>query len=70
MIHQENDDYQTKDEKLMPYKKMVGDFKKYFTQIVFEQIPRDKNRAIDCMGTMSSWWIIFESPHMRSLLQK
>lgn len=31
VIRQANDDYQTKDEKLMPYKKMVDNFKQYFT---------------------------------------
>lgn len=35
VIHQENDDYQTKDEKVIPYKKMVDDFKQYFTHILF-----------------------------------
>lgn len=30
IINQINDDYQTKDDKLMPYKKMVDDFEKYF----------------------------------------
>lgn len=39
VINQVNGDYQTKDEKLMPYKCMVDDFKKYFVSIHFEQVP-------------------------------
>lgn len=35
VINQINDDYQTKDEKVMPYKKMVDDVKKYFIEITF-----------------------------------
>ncbi|GLJ23511.1 hypothetical protein SUGI_0445440 [Cryptomeria japonica] len=41
VIHQETDDYQTKDEKLMPCKQMVDDLKQHFTKIDFEQIPRE-----------------------------
>lgn len=54
MIHQENDDYQTKDEKLMTYKKIVDDFKKYFAKIIFEQIPRESNQVANVMATIAS----------------
>lgn len=53
-INQINDDYQTKDEKLMPYKKMVDDIKKYFVEITFQQIPRNDNKAADAMATLAS----------------
>lgn len=49
-----NDDYQTKDENLLPYKRMVDDFKQYFTEIIFEQIGRENNRAADAMATIAS----------------
>lgn len=35
VINQVNDDYQIKDGKLLPYKRMVDDFKKYFIEIKF-----------------------------------
>ena len=35
VINQVNDIYQTKDEKLVPYKCMVDDLKKYFAHITF-----------------------------------
>lgn len=41
VIRQATDDYQTKDEKLMPYKQLVDDLKQHFTKIDFEQIPRE-----------------------------
>lgn len=54
MIRQVNDDYKTKDENIMLYKRMVDEFKSYFTQINFEQIPRDNNRVVDAMATIAS----------------
>jgi ribonuclease HI len=39
VINQVNDDYDTKDEKLMPYKRMVDSFQAYFHMVTFEQIP-------------------------------
>lgn len=54
IINQVNNDYQTKDEKLMPYKCIVDDFKKYFVSIHFEQVPLLKNKAVDAMATIAS----------------
>lgn len=54
IINQINDLYQTRDEKLMPYKRMVDDLKKYFTFVTFQQIPRTTNRAADAMATLAS----------------
>ena len=33
---------------------MIENLKKYFTLITFEQIPRDKTKAIDAMATLAS----------------
>lgn len=33
---------------------MVDDFKKYFVNITFEQIPRLDNKAVDAMATIAS----------------
>ena len=54
VIHQVNDVYQTKDEKLIPYKRMVDDLKKYFISITFEQIPRMENKVADAVATLST----------------
>lgn len=54
VIRQATDDYQTKDEKLMPYKQLVDDLKQHFAKIEFEQIPREQNRAADAMATIAS----------------
>ena len=39
VINQVTNAYQTKDEKLLPYKHMVDTLKECFVQITFEQIP-------------------------------
>ena len=45
--------YQTKDEKLLPYKHIVGTLKAWFVHITFEKIPREKNRVVDSMDTLA-----------------
>lgn len=60
VINQVNDDYQTKDDKLMPYKRMIDDFKKYFMDIKFEQISRVDNKVDDAMATIASLLQILE----------
>lgn len=54
VINQINNEYQTKDDNLMPYKRMVDDFKQYFVHITFEQIPGLDNRVVDAMATITS----------------
>ena len=39
IINHVNDVYQITDEKLIPYKCMVDDLKKYFSHITFQQFP-------------------------------
>ena len=53
IINQVNDIYQTKDEKLLPYKCMVDDMKQYFSHITFQQVPRADNKATDAMETLA-----------------
>ena len=54
IINQVTNTYQTKDEKLFPYKHMVDTLKACFVHINFEKITRDKNKAIDAMATLAS----------------
>ncbi|KAH9293716.1 hypothetical protein KI387_041082, partial [Taxus chinensis] len=54
IIKQVNDEYKVKDDKLIPYKKLVETLKEYFVRITFEQIPRAQNRSADAMATVGS----------------
>lgn len=38
----------------MPYKNIVDEFKNYFVDITFEQIPRNDNKAANVMATIAS----------------
>lgn len=55
IINQVNDEYNPKDEKLMPYKAMIDAWKNYFALITFEKIPREKNRSANVMATLASF---------------
>ena len=68
VIKQVIDEYHTKDEKLLPYRRIVEDLKQYFTEIVFQKIPRANNKAADAMATIASMIAMLEySPKCRSL---
>lgn len=54
VINQINDDYQMKDDKMISYKHMVEDFKKYFVHITCEQIPRLNNKTTNAMAISTS----------------
>ena len=52
IINQVNDNYLTKNEKLVPYKQMVDSLRCYFTFVLFQQIPRVENKETDAMATL------------------
>ena len=54
VINQVTNMYQTKDEKLLPYKHMVDTLKAFLVHITFEKIHIDKNRVVDPMSTLAS----------------
>ena len=54
IINQVNDDYLTKNEKLVPYKQMVDSLRCYFTFVSFQQIPKEENKVADAMATLAS----------------
>lgn len=49
-----NDDYDTKDDKITPYKLLVEEIKQHFSNISFEKIPRVQNISADAMATARS----------------
>ena len=54
VVNQVNNEYQTKDDKLIPYKKLIDSLRNYFTFVTFQQIPRAENKAADAMATLAS----------------
>lgn len=65
VINQVSNDYQTKDDNMIPYKKLIDYLRNYFTFITFQKIPWVKNKASNAMATLASilqfqepksWW--------------
>lgn len=54
VINQINNDYQIKDDKLIPYKRLIDALRNYFTFVTFQQIPRAENKVADSMATLAS----------------
>lgn len=54
VIKQVNDEYQTKNGKILPYHSIVEDLKQHFTSIKFDQIPCTNNRVAYTMATIGS----------------
>lgn len=55
-----NGEYQTKDDKLNPYKNLEESLKESFINITFEQIPRENNRVANTMEMIGS---LLNIPH-------
>lgn len=54
IINHINENYLTKNNKLVPYKKMVGSLRCYFTFVSFYKIPRVENKETNVMAILSS----------------
>ena len=54
VLNQVNNDYQTKDDKLIPYKKLIDALRNYFTFVTFQKIPKVEKKATDAMATLAS----------------
>ena len=54
VINQVNNEYQTKDDKSIPYKKLIDALRNYFTFVTFQQVPRVENKDADDMATLAS----------------
>lgn len=52
VIKKVNNEYQKKDDKKLPYHRMVKNFKKHFTFILFDKVPWINNRVVDAMDTI------------------
>ncbi|XP_019427376.1 PREDICTED: uncharacterized protein LOC109335641 [Lupinus angustifolius] len=57
-IHQLKGEWQTRDNKLVPYKDYIHRMVEHFEQIDFYHIPREDNRLADALSTLSSMFHI------------
>lgn len=49
-------EWETKNEKLVPYKAYIVELIKYFNEIKFEHVPRSENHIVDALAMLASVW--------------
>lgn len=54
IIYQTRGEWQTKDEKLIPYQKYLSQLCEHFEEITFSHLPRDKNLFADALATLAA----------------
>lgn len=54
IMNQTNDVYKTNDDKIMPYKRVIDDLKKYIIFVTFQKIPRNENNDVNTIDTLAS----------------
>ncbi|XP_019448661.1 PREDICTED: uncharacterized protein LOC109351582 [Lupinus angustifolius] len=58
VIHQLKEEWETRDNKLVPYKEYIHKMVEHFEQIDYYHIPREDNRLVDALSTLSSMFHI------------
>jgi len=53
-IHQIKGEWETMDQKLIPYQAYIKGLKEYFDVILFHHVPREENQLVDALATLSS----------------
>ncbi|XP_070016962.1 uncharacterized protein [Nicotiana sylvestris] len=54
LIHQVREEWATKNSKILPYLHYVQEFRKRFTKMEFQHVPRVQNEFADALVTLSS----------------
>ncbi|XP_006584310.1 uncharacterized protein LOC114420514 [Glycine soja] len=58
VIHQLKGEWETRDQKLIPYQAYIKELMELFDDISFHHIPREENQVADALATMSSMFKI------------
>ncbi|MCQ7416301.1 reverse transcriptase domain-containing protein [Salmonella enterica] len=53
VIHQLRGEWETRDTKLLPYKKLILDLSHKFEEITFDYLPRESNQIADALATLA-----------------
>jgi ribonuclease HI len=73
IIHQLQNEWNTRDSKLTPYHEYLGPLIEKFEEIQFEHIPREKNQIADALATLASMMTLNEEDepeHVKIHFQK
>ena len=67
VIHQIKGEWETRDAKLIPYQKHIGELIEYFEDVEFHHIPREANQLADALATLSSMFNLSRDEDMPSI---
>ncbi|XP_017984296.1 PREDICTED: uncharacterized protein LOC108663596 [Theobroma cacao] len=65
VICQMRGEWETRDSKLVPYKKLVTELSKQFKEICFNHLPREENQLADALATLAAMFKIKEMADVR-----
>ncbi|XP_017976483.1 PREDICTED: uncharacterized protein LOC108661992 [Theobroma cacao] len=65
VICQMRGEWETRDSKLVPYKKLVTELSKQFKEISFNHLPREENQIADALATLAAMFKIKEAADVR-----
>ncbi|WRX13925.1 Integrase [Theobroma cacao] len=65
VICQMKGEWETRDPKLVPYKKLVTELSKQFKEISFNHLPREENQIADALATLAAMFKIKEAADVR-----
>ncbi|XP_017973768.1 PREDICTED: uncharacterized protein LOC108661427 [Theobroma cacao] len=65
VICQMRGEWETRDSKLVPYKKLVTELSKQFKEISFNHLPREENQIADALATLAAMFKIKEVANVR-----
>ncbi|XP_017970484.1 PREDICTED: uncharacterized protein LOC108660721 [Theobroma cacao] len=65
VICQMRGEWETRDSKLVPYKKLVTELSKQFKKISFNHLPREENQIADALDTLATMFKIKEAADVR-----
>jgi len=54
VIHQLRGDWETMDHQLKPYQTYIKKLAKFFNEVSFHHVPREKNQMVDVLATLAS----------------
>jgi len=64
VIHQIKGEWETRDQKLIPYKAYIKGLIEYFDEIEFHHISREDNQLVDALATLSSMFVISQKEEL------
>ena len=64
VIHQIKGEWETRDQKLIPYKTYIKGMIEHFEDIEFHHISREDNQLADALATLSSMFVISQEEDM------